>query len=131
MSITRRSAFRAVGASALAVQAAQVAAQAEQVPPAPKESAGTPKIAVGMGDGGERGVAPKRIKQLGVEHVLSGGPQMLPWTVETLTAVIKPWQEAGVAVSNLMIGLSPDIIYGRAGDKRDQEGHEVPGPAAA
>jgi mannonate dehydratase len=121
MKITRRTAFRSVGASALAAHALNAA----QVPPAPKEGKGTPKLAVGMADGGpiagDRAQAAKRIKQLGVDHVLSGGPQVLPWTTQSLAAVMEPWKASGVQVANLMINVSPDIIYGRAGNKRDED----------
>lgn len=104
---------------------------AAQVPAPPKESEHTPKIAVGMGDGGagaagrgpnaDRTIAPKRIKQLGVDHVLSGGPGALPWTEETLTTLMAPWKAAGIQVANLMINLSSDIIYGKTGNKRDED----------
>jgi mannonate dehydratase len=122
MKITRRTAFQAaVGASALAAHISKAA----QVPPAPKEGKGSPKLALGMGDGGpiagDRAVAAKRIKQLGVDHVLSGGPGPLPWTTEILATVMEPWKAAGVEVSNLMINVSPDIIYGKAGNKRDED----------
>ncbi len=119
MRISRRQAIQFVGASALAAQ----------VEPAPKESTGTAKIAVGMMDGGpangDRSVAAVRVKQLGVDHVLSGGPGMLPWTPEALTTLMAPWKAAGVQVSNLMINLSPDIIYGKAGTKRDEDIEKV------
>jgi mannonate dehydratase len=129
MTISRRHAIQAaIGTAALAGQAGHNASAA-QIPPAPKEGKGTPKIAVGMGDGfppnGDRAVAAKRIKQLGVDHVLSGGPGPLPWTTEILTTLMEPWKANGVEVSNLMIGLSPDIIYGKAGAKRDEDIEKV------
>ena len=123
--MTRRTAFQALGAGALAASGVDAA----QVPAAPKEAAGTPKIALGMGDGGalssDRAVAAKRVKQLGVDHVLSGGPSTLPWTAESLATVMAPWRANGVAVSNLMINVSPDIIYGRTGNKRDEDIEKV------
>jgi len=123
--MTRRTAFQALGAGALVSSGVDAA----QVPAAPKEGAGTPKIALGMGDGGalsgDRAVAAKRVKQLGVDHVLSGGPPALPWTAETLATVMAPWRANGVSVSNLMIGVSPDIIYGKTGSKRDEDIEKV------
>jgi mannonate dehydratase len=129
MTISRRHAIQAaIGTAALAAEAAQTASAA-QVPPAPKEGKGTPKIAVGMGDGfppnGDRAVAAKRIKQLGVDHVLSGGPGALPWTTEVLTTLMEPWKANGIEVSNLMIGLSSDILYGKPGAKRDEDIEKV------
>jgi mannonate dehydratase len=104
---------------------------AAQVPAPPKEGKNTPKIALGMFDGGgggaargpnqDRSAAARRIKQLGVNDVLSGGPGPLPWTEKTLGRVMEPWKAAGVEVSNLMINLSQDILYGKTGNKRDED----------
>ena len=105
--------------------AAMPLAAADQVPAPPKESKDTPKIALGMGDGGGGGgadpsVGPKRIKQLGVNNVLGGlGPT--PWTEQSLNTMLERWKAAGITVGNLMINLSPDILYGKTGDKRDQD----------
>ncbi len=121
---TRRT---AIGAVAAALGAS--ALQGSVVAPPPKESSSTPKLAVSMADGNagvpvtvdtDRTAAATRVKQLGVDHVLSGGPA-LPWTEEGLLALMQPWKAAGVTVSNLMIGLSADILYGKAGDKREQD----------
>lgn len=107
--------------------------EAAQVPAAPKEGPDTPKIALGMGDGGGfaggRGgggasadpmMGPKRIKQLGVNHVL-GGLGRTPWTEQALKELMDRWRKAGITVGNLMINLSPDILYGRPGNKRDED----------
>src|SRR5262249_35411310 len=93
-----------------------------------------PKIAVGMGDsfvaGAGRGAAsdasagPRRIKQLGVNHVLSGGPRP-PWTEEAPTRLIEALNAVGIPGSDLMINLSPDILYGKAGDKRDHDIEDI------
>src|SRR5579871_6224702 len=116
MKFSRRTALQIAGASALA-PAVAAPLEAAQVPPAPKESANTPKIAVGMGDSGipmgGRGAnanadptaGPRRIKQLGVSHVLSGGPRA-PWTEESLNRQMEPWKAQGISVDNLMINLS-------------------------
>jgi mannonate dehydratase len=138
MKFSRRTAMEILGAVALA-PAAEVPLQAAQVPAAPKEGKDTPKIALGMGDGGALAGAgaaaantpppdptagPRRIKQLGVDHVLSGGPAT-PWTEQSLNAVMERWKAAGVTVSNLMINLSGDILYGKAGNKRDEDIEKV------
>lgn len=130
MEFSRRNAIKAASAAALASMTPEHLAGA-QVPPPPKEGKNTPKIAVGMGDGGMRGpngdraAAARRIKQLGVDNVLSGGPGILPWTAESLTTVMAPWKETGIQVANLMINLSPDILYGRAGEKRDKDIEDI------
>jgi len=133
MKISRRALVEIIGASAL-MPGAHLAA--EQVAAAPKEGPTPPKIALGMGDGGgggggrgqaatsgpppDQAVGPKRIKQLGVNHVL-GGLGGVPWTEQSLNTVMDRWKPMGISVGNLMINLSPDIIYGRAGNKRDED----------
>jgi mannonate dehydratase len=109
-------------------------APADQAPP-PKEGKDTPKIALGMfdsgvGAGGGRGApntpppdpaaGPRRIKQLGVDHVL-GGLGGVPWTEQSLNGLMERWKAAGITVGNLMIGLTPDILYGKPGNKRDED----------
>src|SRR5207245_4748099 len=88
-----------------------------------------PKIALGMGDGGapvapgstpDPLAGPRRIKQLGVNHVLGGGPP-IPWTDESLNRSMERWKSAGILVGNLMINLTPDILYGKSGAKRDED----------
>src|ERR1043166_2594553 len=138
MKFTRRTAMEVLGASALTPLAATPAAAA-QVPAPPKEGKDTPKIALGTGDGGGFGggggrggrvrgagvappdpntpapdplAGPKRIKQLGVNHVLGGGPQV-PWTEENLKNVMDRWKQVDITVGNLMINLSPDITFFR------------------
>ncbi|MCW5979943.1 MAG: mannonate dehydratase [Bryobacteraceae bacterium] len=74
----------------------------------------------GADSGSDPATGPRRIKQLGVDHVLGGGPRV-PWTEENLKPIMDRWKAAGITVGNLMIGLSRDILYGKAGDKRDQD----------
>ena len=141
MKFSRRMLMQFLGAGAL-TPAAQLPLAAAQVPPPPKEGKDTPKIAVGMGDAGvgfggagHRGGAagdaannappdpsagPRRIKQLGVDNVLSGGGPT-PWTEESLNSTMERWKAAGIAVGNLMINLSTDILYGKASNKRDED----------
>ena len=116
-----------LGAGALTPGAA-MQMHAAQVPAAPKEGKDTPKIALGMGDGGasvnnaspDSTAGPRRIKQLGVNHVLGGGG-LVPWTEEGLNTAMGRWKAAGITVGNLMINLSADILYGRPGNKRDED----------
>jgi mannonate dehydratase len=63
---------------------------------------------------------PHRIKQLGVDNVLGGGGPA-PWTEESLNSTMERWKAAGITVGNLMINLSNDILYGKAGNKRDED----------
>src|SRR5580704_17816382 len=103
MKFTRRTALEILGASALAPVVAADPQATTQVPAPPKEGKDTPKIAVGMGDSGaepSRGApatdpaeGPRRIKQIGVNYVLGGGPQA-PWTEESLNPIMQRWSAA-------------------------------------
>ncbi len=133
--ISRRNLIKGLSATALASEVLpKVAmAQAEPSPPSdqsgkkpwwlgngmPQESASTPKIADaislrdGVTDDAIRGVV-----QIGVYHVLSGGPR-IPWTVDQLQPIVDKLKAGGVALGNLMIDGFPNTIYGRPG--RDEE----------
>ncbi len=146
MKFSRRTAMEILGIAAF-TPAAAIPAAAAQVPAAPKEGKGTPKIAVSMGDAGaglsggreakgaggatgpggrdasgllDPSAGPRRIKQLGVDWVL-GGLGGTPWTEQGLTSLMERWKAADITVGNLMINLSNDILYGKAGNKRDED----------
>jgi mannonate dehydratase len=81
------------------------------------ESAGTPKLCLGITQI-EPG-ALRKVKQLGVDHVLRGGPAVLPWREAELRSMMETVKAAGLTLSNLMIGGFPNTLYGRPG--RDEE----------
>ncbi len=103
----------------------------------PQEGPDTPKLAdaidygwkrAGNDQGGSPGgtgvptdEAIRGVVQLGVYHVLSGGPPALPWTVEVLQPAYNKLKAAGVTMGNLMIDVSDKIIYGRQGRDEDIE----------
>ena len=60
----------------------------------------------------------RSVVELGVSHVLSGGPS-IPWTAGQLQPIIDKLKAAGVKLGNLMIGGFPRTIYGRP--SRDEE----------
>lgn len=60
----------------------------------------------------------RKIKQLGVDHVLTGGPQ-IPWTGKSLRESMDQFKQEGLTVINMMIGGFDNTIYGREG--RDEE----------
>jgi mannonate dehydratase len=117
--------MQTAGVAALAMPEAQ-----GQSMPAPRfESEGTPKICLGIGDGGapatpgefnEAGA--RRIKQLGVNYVLSGGPR-IPWEESRLRSQMDALKAQGLTLGNLMISGFDNAIYGRAG--RDEEIEKV------
>jgi mannonate dehydratase len=116
---SRRSLIQSAGFAALARGAAT---------PAPKaEGKDTPKICLEVGTGGlaagtidEAGC--RRIKQLGVDHVLTGGPK-IPWDEDQLRRMMDTLKAGGLTLGNLMIGGFPNTIYGRPG--RDEEIEKV------
>ena len=105
------------------------------------EGKDTPKIALSAGDGGFTGGrggaaaavpgppttptavdAARRIRQLGVEWLLGGGPP-IPWEEATLKEQMERHKASGLTVGNLMIGGFNNAIYGRPG--RDEEIEKV------
>ncbi|MFN0169748.1 MAG: mannonate dehydratase [Bryobacteraceae bacterium] len=64
--------------------------------------------------------AMRRITQLGVTHVLMGGPK-IPWEEADLRAIKDRFKAAGITVANMMIVGFPNAIYGRPGKDEDIE----------
>lgn len=82
-----------------------------------KANPNAPKLCVGVSmDADEKTM--RRIKQLGVDYVLMGGPK-IPWTTDVLKGIMDRFKAQGLTVINMMIGGYPNVIYGRAG--RDEE----------
>src|SRR5579863_6207288 len=107
------------------IQSTAFAALAEAIDiPAPKlEGKDTPKICLEAGAGGlsagtidEAGC--RKIKQLGVDHVLTGGPK-IPWEENQIKDMMDRLKAGGLTLGNLMIAGFPNTIYGRPG--RDEE----------
>ncbi|UCD52801.1 MAG: hypothetical protein JSW27_09205, partial [Phycisphaerales bacterium] len=76
--LSRRRMMQAAATIALGSSAIAETAAAKQWPIA--EGADTPKLCLGVGDGGratgdQEGAGMRRIKQLGVDYVLGGGPR--------------------------------------------------------
>jgi mannonate dehydratase len=76
----------------------------------------------GGGDPKQPEIGMRRIKQLGVNYVLGGGPK-IPWQEDELRALIERYKAQGLTVYNLMISGFPNVIYGRPG--RDEEIEKV------
>jgi mannonate dehydratase len=64
----------------------------------------------------------RKIKQLGITYVLTGGPR-IPWEEAELRTRIQRLKEAGLTLYNMMIGGHPNTIYGKPG--RDEEIEKV------
>lgn len=117
---TRRNLMQAAGAAALSPAALSAAASTSGMR---GESSDTPKICLEMGRGGlaagdvdDAGM--RRVTQLGVKHVLMGGPP-IPWTEAQLSSLMDRLKGGGIKLGNLMIGGFPKTIYGQPG--RDEE----------
>jgi len=120
MKTTRREIIQtvgAVGASALFAPM-MTATQKSSWPPA---ETGAPKICLGVrGDLDEAGM--RRVKQIGVDFVLMGGPP-IPWTEDVLRERMNRFKASGLTIINMMIGGFPKTIYGKPG--RDEEIEQV------
>src|SRR3954463_13967475 len=77
----------------------------------------TPKICLGVSMDAEEKTM-HQVKQIGVDHVLMGGPK-IPWTEQGLRTIMDRFKANGLTVINMMIGGHPKSIYGREG--RDEE----------
>lgn len=123
---SRRSLIKGMAAATLTPALAPLAAAAQQEKKPwwlgdgmPQEGASTPKIACAIDlRNGVSDEAIRSVVQLGVYHVLSGGPP-IPWTVGQLQPLMDKLKAAGVTLGNLMIAGFPNTIYGRPG--RDEE----------
>jgi mannonate dehydratase len=88
----------------------------------PEESADTPKIAAPIQLRELDDAAIRRVKQIGVDWVLSGGPP-IPWNEDQLRPIVEKLKAGGLNLGNLMIAGFQDTLYGRPG--RDEEIEKV------
>src|SRR5438132_2835124 len=121
--LSRREIMQAIGAGAWSTQAAAGA----QIPEPRAEARDTPKICLESGVGslsaGHLDAAGmRRVKQLGVDHVLMGGPR-IPWEESSIRSIMDNLKSGGLTLGNMMIGGFPNAIYGRPG--RDEEIEKV------
>jgi mannonate dehydratase len=131
---SRRTILKAAGAAALATAGTpDVFARSTTVPTSGGpgvESAETPKICLEAGLGvppGDAGntddavaAAARRIRQLGVTHVIAGGGR-IPWDERRLTETMARLTSNGLTLANLMIAGFPNAIYNRPGKDQDIE----------
>lgn len=136
MNVSRRELMQAAGVAALVSPAAPAA---ETMPPNKFEGPDTPKICLSLGDGGggrggaaaaaaspgappavSQEEAARRIKQLGVNWVLSNGGQ-IPWEESRLKEQVERFKSYGLTLGNLMIAGFNNAIYARSGRDEDIE----------
>jgi len=115
-SLSRRRLVETLGASALVGATPSAGGAAFNDWPL-SESASTPKLCLGITHLDPAGL--RKVKQLGVDYVLRGGPPVLPWRDSDLRSIMETLKTSGIALANLMIGGFPNTLYGRPG--RDEE----------
>ncbi len=124
--LSRRSLVKTVAAASVfpASLKASAAGDAKWTPGAgmPQEGPNTPKIGCPINIRDIDEAAMRRVKQIGVNHVLSGGPR-IPWEEAQLQQFVDKLKQGGLALGNLMIGGFPDTLYGKPG--RDEEIEKV------
>ncbi|MBI1941718.1 MAG: mannonate dehydratase [Acidobacteria bacterium] len=81
------------------------------------EAPNLPKICLGISPDADE-AAMRRLKQIGVDHVLMGGPP-IPWQEAEIRARVERLKLGGLTLCNMMIGGFPNTLYGRPG--RDEE----------
>src|SRR5205085_12457288 len=120
--LSRRNILQVAGGVVLAP-----AAIPAQIPGPRTEGPNTPKICLEMGGGGlsaggfdDAGI--RRVKQLGVEYVLTGGPR-IPWQEADIRDRIAKLKAGGLTLYNMMISGFPNTLYGKPG--RDEEIEKV------
>jgi mannonate dehydratase len=122
MQPTRRKLLESAGAAALASATAGISRAAEDNPGPRAESADTPKICLDAAAGGAAAAnadeAAHRIRQLGVEWVLSGGMR-IPWEESRLRDLMERLGANGLRLGNLMIAGFGNAIYARPGRDED------------
>ena len=115
--LTRRGMMQAVGAGALPVSLAA------QISGPRGEGRDTPKICLEVGGsrlatGDIEPAGMRRVKQLGVDHVLTVSPH-IPWEEKQIRSIMENLRSGGLTLGNTMIYGFPNTIYGRPG--RDEE----------
>ncbi len=121
--MTRRKLLQAASVAALPVP---VIGQT-QIPGPRAEGRDTPKICLQVGDGalsagGAGAAGMRRVKQLGVDHVLTGGPR-IPWEESRIRSLMENLKSGGLTLGNMMISGFPNTLYGKPG--RDEEIEKV------
>lgn len=114
--------LQAAGAAAAATAATAAGlrpalASTPQFARMPGEGRDTPKICLG-GVSPTDAAAMRRIAQIGVSSVLTGGPR-LPWDEADVRARIAQFKAAGLDLINMMISGFDDVIWG--GPKADEQ----------
>lgn len=110
--VSRRKLLQAVGTVALASSTRTASAQTRpSFSGMPSEDKDTPKICLGFWAAVDEPNM-RRVKQIGVDHVLTGGPR-IPWDEADIRARIDRFKAGGLTLYNMMISGFDDVIWGR------------------
>jgi len=117
--LSRRKMIQAVGVTTMLAPFSY----GKSVPELASEGSNTPKISMAVGAsrlsaGGLDEAGMRRVKQLGVHHVLMGGPR-IPWEEREIKSIMDRLKSGGLTLGNMMIAGFSNTIYGRPG--RDEE----------
>jgi mannonate dehydratase len=120
---SRRTLIHAAGAVALPFPATAAMTSRPRL-----DGSDTPKICLELGPsalaaGAQNEAGARRVKQLGVDHVIAAPLGRLPWQEAQLREVIDRLKALGLTLGNMMIRGFPNTIYGRPG--RDDEIEKV------
>jgi mannonate dehydratase len=123
---SRRKLLQFIGASALSASFPAAAfSESSEADRDVATIAGVPRIAIEIPRGNPQSstatvdeAAMRRVKQLGVNDVLTGGPR-IPWQEDDLRKFSTDLKAGGLTLGNLMIAGFPKTLYGRPG--RDEE----------
>lgn len=116
--LSRRALLKTAGAAALVGPPPRLMARPEMA----QESRSTPHIALEVngqlaaGSLDESGL--RRVEQLGVNHVIMGGPP-IPWEESRIRQIVGGLRSRGLTLGNMMISGFTNTLYGRPG--RDAE----------
>jgi mannonate dehydratase len=121
--------LKTAGLAALAMPARGVSSVEANTGVLEDQPRDVPKICLEAGLGGAApgasadeaaAAAARRIRQLGVEHVISGGPR-IPWEEGRLKEMVDRLKNNGLILANLMIAGFPNAIYNRPGKDAEIE----------
>ncbi len=123
--LSRRRIVQAVGATAFAAPAASRAGALGL----PTEGKDTPKLCMNISEANLNDAGMRRIKQLGVDHVLFADSPPIPWTEADIRSRMQRLKSGGLTLGNMMIpwmtaartanASFPNAIAGKPG--RDEE----------
>ena len=116
--ISRRRMMQAAGLTALSPAMAPGAV----VMGMRSEGRDTPKLCMNVSAAHLDEAALRRVTQLGVTHVLMGGPK-IPWEESEIRSRMEKLKAGGLTLANMMIVGFPNAIYGKPG--RDAEIEKV------